>query len=89
VIRAVKHLLDDADRKILEFKSNIRRIREAFLNQGAINIEVMLFRIEERVNTLACRGCCRCGIEGHFRESEPSGGEDAGSSKEIKQSDAL
>jgi hypothetical protein len=50
--RAMKHLMDGSDRKILAFKANILNFRREFLDMSALNTEAVAIRIEEKLDTL-------------------------------------
>lgn len=50
--RAMKHLMDGSDRKMLAFKANILNFRREFLDMSALNTEAVVIRIEEKLDTL-------------------------------------
>lgn len=48
----MKHLMDGSDRQILAFKSNILNIRREFLDMSALNTEIVVIRIENKLDAL-------------------------------------
>jgi hypothetical protein len=50
--RALQHLMDDSDRKILEFNRNISSIRKELNQLSVQNIEISMLRIEKKIDNL-------------------------------------